>query len=353
MQMRSDTHQAAMCWLAVSLLVAGGVFLTPFAGSVILALWLGVFSRRLHAPLTRALRGRARLAAALTIALAIAVLVPLAALLVALAIDAFQHVSNLVTSGRLHDLLPQLVTPSGGENASSASSASSGPLRMLAGNFERAWGLASRIAGATAHIVIAMFIVAAGAYGVLVEGHRWYAWAESHAPISRAACRRLAAAFLETGRGLFIGIFGTGLLQAILATGAYLVLEVPQALALGLLTLLFSLVPAVGTALVWAPVAAGLALTGRTGAAIGLALFGILVVGTVDNLVRPYFAKRGQLQLPTYVVLIAMFGGVELIGAAGLLIAPLVIRLAKEAVQIAAEQGWRRGPEERRPLHAG
>src|SRR6185436_10017871 len=85
---------------------------------------------------------------------------------------------------------------------------------------------------------------------------------------------------------------------------------------------------------VWVPVTAGLALTGRTGAAIALGVVGVGLIGTVDNVARPYLARRGQLQLPTWVVLFAMFGGIELIGGWGLLLGPLALRLAKEALLI-------------------
>jgi predicted PurR-regulated permease PerM len=128
------------------------------------------------------------------------------------------------------------------------------------------------------------------------------------------------------------------LIQSLVATAAYLILGVPSALALGMLTLLFSVVPAVGTAMVWAPVAAGLALTGRTGAAIALAIVGVAVISTVDNLVRPYLARRGKLRLPTWIVLVSMFGGVELIGGWGLLLGPLAMRLAEEALLIRASE---------------
>lgn len=124
------------------------------------------------------------------------------------------------------------------------------------------------------------------------------------------------------------------MIQSVVATIAYLALGVPSALALGMLTLLFSVIPAIGTALVWAPVASGLALTGRTGAALVLAIIGVAVIGTVDNIARPYLAKRGHLQLPTYVVLLAMFGGIEVFGGWGILLGPLILRMAKEALMI-------------------
>src|SRR5690606_329221 len=110
------------------------------------------------------------------------------------------------------------------------------------------------------------------------------------------------------------------------------------ALALGMLTLIFSVVPAIGTALVWVPVAAGLFLTGQEAGAIVLLVIGVAVIGTIDNIARPYLARRGKLLLPTYVVLLALFGGVERMGAWGLMLGPLIVRLVKEAVVIRTER---------------
>jgi predicted PurR-regulated permease PerM len=88
---------------------------------------------------------------------------------------------------------------------------------------------------------------------------------------------------------------------------------------------------------VWVPVAIGLALTGRTDAAIGLAVVGIAVIGSIDNIVRPYLARWGKLDLPAFLIMISMFGGLAVAGAAGIILGPLVLRLAKEAVDIAHE----------------
>jgi predicted PurR-regulated permease PerM len=106
----------------------------------------------------------------------------------------------------------------------------------------------------------------------------------------------------------------------------------------GFLTLFVSIIPSVGTALVWVPVAIGLAIQGRTGAAIALVAVGILVVGTIDNMLRPALARSGHLALPSLVVLGAMLGGFALIGGWGLILGPLVIRLAKESIDLAREE---------------
>jgi predicted PurR-regulated permease PerM len=176
-----------------------------------------------------------------------------------------------------------------------------------------------------------------GVYAILVDGKQWYTWADEHSPIGSRALRRMADAFTETGRGLAFGMVGAGLLQALAATAAFVVLEVPQALALGLLTLMFSIVPLFGTALVWVPVAVGLAMTGRVAAGIGLGVYGVLVIGTIDNLARPYLASRGKLQLSTFMVLVSMFGAVELFGGWGIIYGPLLVRLAKEALEVRTE----------------
>ncbi|HEU4729765.1 MAG TPA: AI-2E family transporter, partial [Kofleriaceae bacterium] len=239
-------------------------------------------------------------------------------------------VTQLLQSARGKQVLEQLVAPN-----APAEPGTSSLLDLILSQQGRAWGILRQIAGTATRVVIGLVVILAGTYAVLVDGSRWYRWLERHAPIPRRMLGNLRDAFFETGRGLFIGVGGAGLLQAIVATLAYLVLRVPHALELGLLTFCFSIVPTVGTAIVWAPIAAGLALTGRPGAAIAMAVCGIAVIGTVDNLAKPFLARRGSLQLPTYIVLVSMFAGVEVMGPWGLLVAPLAVRLAKAALETA------------------
>jgi predicted PurR-regulated permease PerM len=314
----------------IALVVAAGVLLAPFIGWVVLAIWLSGFARGLHERLTRRLQGRVHLAAFLTCLLLTMVLVPVGIIVTLLVIDAVALVADLAQSDRAHSVLVSLVS-----QKNPNPDASIGELILMQG--ERAFGIVKSIVSQAAQIIIGLVILLAGIYAMLVDGKSWYKWADEHAPIGSRALRRLAEAFNETGRGLAFGVVGAGLLQALAATGAYLVLDVPQALPLGLLTLLFSIVPLFGTALVWAPVAAGLAMTGRMGAGIGLAIFGIVVIGSIDNLARPWLAKRGKLQLPTFLVLVSMFGGVELFGGWGIIYGPLLLRLAKEALEVRSE----------------
>jgi predicted PurR-regulated permease PerM len=312
------------------LLIATAIVFAPFAPWAILALWLGLYAQRIHAPLTRRLGDRPQLAAALTTSLLAMIALPIAAVIASMIDDAVLLVRNVIASDRAGAMFEQLVQggSSGGESQSITG--------MLTSQGDRAWAIVQQVAGAAAHVVIGLLILVAGIYGLLVDGRAWWTWIEDHAPIAPTHLRRFGAAFRETGRGLWFGVVGAGAVQAVAATIAFVALGVPHALPLGLLTLIFSVIPAVGTAIVWIPVAAGLALTGRTEAAIVMTAIGVLVIGAIDNLARPWLARRGELALPSWVVLIAMFGGIELIGGWGLLFGPLVARLAKEALVIRA-----------------
>ncbi len=327
-------------WLVGGLVLACVALAIPFAPWVILAAWLGRWAkRRIHHPMMRLIGDRPNLAASLTVVIMLLVFVPIAALIASLTVDAIALVQQLMSSDAGKSVLEQLAgaPKPGAENTQHAMTSAAGIADLIRNQGERAWMIATQVAGATAHFVIGVLILVTGIFGLLTEGDKWYPWIERNAPVPSTTVRRLADAFIETGRGLAYGIVGAGIIQATVATIAFLIIGVPSALALGMLTLIFSVIPAIGTAIVWVPVTIGLALTDRTGAAIALGLVGIFVIGSVDNLARPFLARRGHLALPSYVLLIAMFGGVELIGGWGLVVGPLVVRLAKEAIAIRAE----------------
>jgi len=324
-------------WVLAVLCAAALVVALPFAPWAILGVWLGLFADRIYKPLLRRLGNRSGLAATLTVLLLLAVVLPLAALVASLVIDAIALVQRLAASDQGRSVLEQLAGANEDNTTRHQLTSVQGLTDLLMSQGERAWTIVKQVAGAAAHVLIGMLILVSGIFAVLVEGSAWFAWIKAHAPFQPSTVDRFAAAFVETGRGLAWGVVGAGFIQAFVATVTFLILGVPSALALGTLALMFSVIPAIGTAIVWAPVAAGLALTGRTGAAIALAVVGVAVIGTVDNIARPYLAKRGKLQLPTYVVLVAMFGGIQLIGGWGLLLGPLALRLAKEAIVIRSE----------------
>jgi predicted PurR-regulated permease PerM len=316
--------------LVIGLCIAAVLILAPLWSWLVLAVWVGDLGRRMVKPLTRLTGRRQRAAALLTVVLLALIVVPLGLIAFTLIGDAIALAQRLAESNQARAVFEELVTegPSG---------ESPNPIDLLMAHGGRAWGVVSVVFSIAAQVLLGLFVFISGTYVVLADGPRAYAWFERHAPIPPAVFRRFADAFKETGHGLFIGVGGAGLAQAVIATIAYVVIGVPEPFVLGLLTLAASVVPSVGTALVWIPVTIGLALTGRTDAAIGLTVVGVAVIGSIDNVVRPLLAKWGSLDLPSYLIMVGMFGGLALIGASGIILGPLVLRLAKEALVMARE----------------
>ncbi len=208
------------------------------------------------------------------------------------------------------------------------------PLELVAQYSARAWGAVQFLAGAAIRAILDILVFMVVLYAVLTEGPRGWQWLVHNSPIPQHHLQRYAAAFVETGKGLVLGFGGAALAQATVATILFSAVGVSRALVLGLLTFLGATIPGVGTAFVWAPVAAGLALNGRTQAAVIVVLVGLFIIGTLDNLLRPMLARYGSLNLPMHLVFVSMLGGLLLLGPAGLLLGVLTVRLASEALQI-------------------
>ncbi|WP_394840649.1 AI-2E family transporter [Pendulispora brunnea] len=336
----------ALKWLTL-LLVAGAAWaFYPLWPALLLALWVATMARSLLARVAKVTGGRRRAAAALTVLLVLALFLPVVFAVVPLAHDAVSLVGKLSRSEGAQTALRSLVSDGGGDAESpvrtpgelfSQVKSLQGAVDLVREHGAAAMRIAGNLAGALANALLLLFLFFYATYTFLTDGPDLYAWFESHAPWKREHTQRLAAAFNETGRGLFVGVGLAGLSQGLVATITYFALGIPRALVLGLLTCVASLLPSVGTALVWAPVALGLALSGRTGAAVIMTVVGVVVVGSIDNLLRPVFARYGELDLSTFVLLLSIFGGLAAFGGWGVVLGPLLVRLAKEALVILRE----------------
>lgn len=329
----------AFRWVVLGLVIAAGITFLPVWPSLLLAAWVATMARPLLKKTARLTGGRHRAAGAMVVMLVMMIFVPLAASIVSLSRSALDLGSKILKSGGAKNALIGIVSgggdqPTGGDLASLLQS----PQKIVALVQEhgvQAASILGGVAGVATDAAVGFFLFVYAVYVFLVDGPAMYSWAEKHAPLDVEHTRRLVAAFDETGRGLFVGVGLTGLAQGLVATITYFALGVPRALVLGLLTCIASLIPSVGTALVWIPIAIGLALAGKTAAALIMAAVGVFAIGSIDNLMRPVFARWGNLQLSTFTLLTAMFGGLAAFGAWGLLLGPLSARLAKEALIIA------------------
>jgi predicted PurR-regulated permease PerM len=208
----------------------------------------------------------------------------------------------------------------------------------------RAAASLASVASATLGVALAIFFLALTAYFVLRNWRALARRAELGSPPHPLHTRLLFDEFRRAGRVILVGTVGTGAAQGALASLGYAIFGVPHPLLLGALTAAASLLPAVGTAFVWGPIAAWLFASDRAAAGAGLLVFSAaLLIGLCDYVIRPRLVGRGDRPLPTLLTFVALFGGAEVFGPIGLVLGPVIASLA-----VALLRTWEREAERRR-----
>lgn len=326
----------ALSWLTIALCVGAFRALYPLWVPLVLAGWSAIILRPLQLVLAKKLHGRRGAAALVTVLLVTICLAPLSIALFSLSAGAIDLAHRLLASKTGTDALRSLaLNPQGGPIELDQLN----PRQLLdvaRQHGASAIGLAQSLLGAASVIVVGLVVFVAAFYTFLVQGDELREWLVDHSPLERSQSHRLFNVFAEVGRGLLIGLGFAGLLQATVATIGYVACGVPQPLVLGVVTLFASLIPSVGSGLVWAPVTLGLLLAHRPGAALAMLIVGC-VASVTDNVIRPLLTKYGQLRMHGLLTFAAMLGGIAAFGASGLLLGPLLTRLACECLKMLRE----------------
>jgi len=169
------------------------------------------------------------------------------------------------------------------------------------------------------------------------DGPRLRHWISNSLPLKRERSREIILRFRETSRVVLGANLVTALAQASVATVGYFIAQVPQAFFFGLLTFFTSFFPGIGTALVALPLSLLLFANGHPYAAVFLAAWSTLVVGVIDNILRPWLT-RGKEQLHGAVVFFVLLGGIAVFGAIGLLVGPLALSAVLTAFHLWKQQ---------------
>jgi predicted PurR-regulated permease PerM len=146
---------------------------------------------------------------------------------------------------------------------------------------------------------------------------------ESAERIAGPRARRLLTVVGVTVQGVVYGLIGTALIQALLAGIGFWIAGVPQALLLGFLTFVLSFVPA-GPPLVWGSVALWLFVQGAVWWGIFVAAWGLLLVSSIDNVLRPYLLTKSN-SLPVVLGLFGFLGGILAFGFIGVFLGPTLL----------------------------
>lgn len=145
-------------------------------------------------------------------------------------------------------------------------------------------------------------------------------------PLSDSQEREILSKVEAVAKSVFLGTFVTGLAQGFAGGVAFSIAQLPG-LFWGTVMAFASLIPVVGTALIWVPASVYLFLSGHWGYGIFMVLWCALIVGMLDNFVRPLFMKGAGNNMSTLVIFLAVLGGLKYFGLIGLLYGPLLIGL--------------------------
>ncbi len=169
------------------------------------------------------------------------------------------------------------------------------------------------------------------------EGKEWALRAGKIMPLSDARVAQLYQNISDTIIANVYGILTVGVAQGILTGIAMRIVGMPSSLLLGLAAGFCSIIPVVGSSIVWAPVAIYLLVSGSIGKGVFLVIWGLVVVSSVDNFLRP-LVVAGRVELHPMVLLFFILGGVEAFGFLGLFLGPVVASVLAAVFRMLREE---------------
>ncbi|MGH9262906.1 MAG: AI-2E family transporter, partial [Acidimicrobiales bacterium] len=192
-----------------------------------------------------------------------------------------------------------------------------------------AFGLVGTATRLALNLTIAFF----GLFYLFISPGKTWEAVRAYIPFSAANAEKLRERFEGVTIATVIGTGLTAFIQGTLVGMGFWLTGLPDAPFWGVVTMVFAILPVVGSGVVWIPGVIALTLDGRTPAAIGLALLGLIVVGNVDNVLRPLVFRRWA-QIHPLITLVGAFAGVRYFGLLGLLIGPLAVSYLFEFVRM-------------------
>ncbi len=329
----STIESRAFVWLLVAVTAAFGLIIWPFSGAVLWALFITIVFMPLQRRLSTRWSRRPNLAALVTLAvIVLIVIIPtvfIAASLVQQASGLYERTRsgelNLAlyfqqVVGALPDWLHQLLDRFGLGNLGALQQKLA---TALAQSGKVLTTQAFSIGQNTLEFVVSFFIMLYLLFFLLRDGPALAAQIGSAVPLNPVHRRRLFSKFVTVVRATVKGNILVAMIQGALGGIAFAVLGIPGALLWGTVMAFLSLLPAVGAALVWGPVAIYFLATGALLEAAGLAAWGVLAIGLVDNLMRPFLVGKDT-KMPDYLVLLSTVGGMGVFGINGFVIGPVI-----------------------------
>jgi predicted PurR-regulated permease PerM len=322
-----DTNHQRAAILLLVLGVALVVALTPYTtGLVGIPVLYTIFAPAHH---WLAKRVSTRLAATMVVALALFLIVVPGLSFAGLVVNQAQQIASGVIQSPILGRLAQLRI---GETNIGPRLAELGA-QVVAWIGSSAFGLIGTATRLALNITISLFGLF---YLLLRPGETWQA-VRPYIPFSTKNAEKLRQRFRDVTISTIIGTGLTAAIQGTLVGLGFWVAGLSNALFWGVVTMVFAILPVVGSGLVWGPGALALFLDHRYGAAIGLAAWGLVVVGNVDYLIRPMVFRRWA-DIHPLITLLGALAGVPYFGIVGLLIGPLALSYFFELIRMYREE---------------
>lgn len=326
----------AMAWIA-----------SPFYGAILWALTAAIVFAPVNNFLVKALNGHRNTAAGLTLLSIIAiVIVPsfvIGSLLVDEAISTYQSLQKQqidigATLDGLRHALPTPVMAAIDQYAlTDIDKLEERVSTFLTSGLRIAAEQAVNIGQSAFAFAVGLSIMLYLAYFLLRDGRQIATKVSGRIPMHPVKRRALFEKFTTVIRATIKGSIVVAIVQGLIGGLTFYFLDIRAPLLWGVVMGMLSLVPAIGTGLVWVPVAIYLLATGDMGRGIILLLVGFFVISMVDNILRPILVGKDT-RMPDYVVLIATLGGIAVMGINGFIIGPIVAAMFMAAWDIFAEE---------------
>lgn len=325
-----------LVFLALAL-YASYVLIKPFLEPILLAILVGMLAYPVHERIVKALRGRESVAAVLScLGLSLLILLPTLALLAAVLEQGIHYsvvVKEWATADNVRAFMAQprvdavyawlvSVLPDGALELENIRTRSLSLASTLGGKFATA--STAMLGSATAFVlnfVLLLFVL----FFVLRDHDNLIEFLRHALPLSRSQEDVLLREVRAVSKSALLGSLLTAITQGFVG-GFALWLSGFPGIFWGTVMAFTSLIPFVGTAIIWVPAAAYLALKGETGWALFMLLWGAVVVGSIDNFLRPLFMQGASMN--TVVVFFSLIGGLQVFGIMGLVYGPLIFSIA-------------------------
>jgi len=336
----STLEQKVFLALLLVVTIAFGWILLPFYGAVFWAVILAIIFAPLQRRLYQSLGNRRNLTALLTLLVCLIVAVLPVILITGLLVQEGTELYKQIESGELDvgslvgsakQLLPASLESQ--LHRFGLGDVEQMRERLASGALEGSQFLATKafsFGQGTFQFLVSFFVMLYLLFFLIRDGRELVAQVRRALPLNDNQKRRLFSKFTRVVRATVKGNIVVAATQGFLGGVIFAILSIPGALLWGVLMAFLSLLPAVGAGLIWTPVAIYFLMKGMIVQGVVLTLYGVLVIGLVDNILRPILVGKDT-KMPDYLVLISTLGGLALFGLNGFVIGPLIAALFMSA----------------------